>query len=239
VAVRRPDFPLTTKRLRQGIEETVMSKVGRLSALALALAAATPGNAFLYWTHPAFTGTPVTGDEPGIALPLLNANPKEKLANLVWSMRAGLNVAALQCQFAPILHTVDNYNVMLRQHGDELKATQATLFAYFKRTTGKTWQTAFDQYTTRTYNGFSTMHAQMGFCETAADIGRDVLSRRAGQLNLVATTRMRELRNSLVPIGDAGLVMGSYSAMLPAPMVIPVCYDKKGREKACKVPKAS
>ena len=208
----------------------------RLPVLALMLAVATPGDACLFWTHPAFSGAPVIGDEPGITLPLDKANPKEKLANLVWSLRAGLNVAALQCQFAPILHTVDNYNVILRQHADELKATQATLFAYFKRTAGKTWQTAFDQYTTRTYNGFSTMHAQLGFCETAADIGRDVLGHRAGQLNLVATARMRELRNSLVPIGDAGLVMGAYGAMLPAPTIIP-CQDKKGREKPCKVPK--
>jgi len=206
----------------------------RLAALTLALAAATPGNAFLYWTHPAFSGTPVTGDEPGVALPLLGANPKEKLANLVWSLRAGLNVAALQCQFSPILKTVSNYNGMLRQHGDELKATQATLLAYFKRTAGKNWQNAFDQYTTRTYNGFSTMHAQMGFCETAADIGRDALGQRSGQLNQLATVRMRELRNSLVPIGDAGLVMPQYSAMLPTGSVMAVCYDKKGREKACK-----
>ncbi len=210
----------------------------RLPALAIMLAVATPGDAFLYWTHPAFSGAPVIGDEPGIAIPLDNANPKEKLANLVWSLRAGLNVAALQCQFAPILHTVDNYNVLIRQHSDELKATQATLLAYFKRTASKTWQTAFDQYTTRTYNGFSTMHAQLGFCETAADIGRDVLGRRTGQLNLVATARMRELRNSLVPIGDAGLVMGAYGAMLPSPMVMR-CYDKKGREIVCKVPKGT
>jgi hypothetical protein len=28
--------------------------------------------------------------------------------------------------------------------------------------------------------------------------------------------------------------MGSYSALLPTERVIPLCYDKKGREKACK-----
>ena len=217
-----------------------MLNFGRLGALVLALAAAAPSQAFLYWTHPPFAGEPVNGDEQGIVLQLPNATPKEKLANIVWTTRAGLNVAALQCQFAPILHTVANYNVLLRQHADELKATQATLFAYFKRTAGKTWQTAFDQYTTRTYNGFSTLHAQLGFCEAAADVGRDALSRRAGQLNVTATTRLRELRASLVPAGDAGLVINADTSRIAAPNdPQPVCYDKKGREKACKPLKGS
>jgi len=212
-----------------------MLKVGRLIAPALAFLTAAPSQAFLYWSHPPFAGAPVTGDEPGVVLALPDATPKEKIANVVWTTRAGLNVAALQCQFAPILGTVRNYNVLLRQHANELKTTQATLMAYFKRKSGKTWQTAFDQYTTRTYNGFSTMHAQLGFCDTAAEVGRDALGRRAGDLNLTATTRLRELRASLVPVGDTGLVINPDVSWITGPTdPQPVCYNKKGREIVCK-----
>ena len=36
--------------------------------------------------------------------------PAEYRAHLLWNLRSGLNVAALQCQFSPYLRTVDNYN---------------------------------------------------------------------------------------------------------------------------------
>lgn len=212
-----------------------MRVIGRLAALATALAATAPGQAYLYWTRPAVNTAPVTGDEPGIAIDLPKATPKEKLANVLWATRAGLNVAALQCQFAPILSTVKNYNALLHQHGDELKATQATLLAYFKRTSGKTWQTAFDQYTTRTYNGFSTLHGQLSFCDTAGEVGRDALSRKIGAFNMTATNRLRELRTSLLPVGDSGLVYSVDTSWIPIlSNVVPTCYDKKGREKVCK-----
>src|SRR3954469_2193079 len=111
-------------------------------------AVAPPAHAYLYWSKLPVAGTPATGDDASLVIPLKNATPKELQANLVWTMRAGLNVAALQCQFAPSLRTVDNYNNMLHQHGVELATTYATLGAYFKRTLPKNWTTAFDQYTT-------------------------------------------------------------------------------------------
>jgi hypothetical protein len=41
------------------------------------------------------------------------ATPDEIRAHLLWNMRSGLNVAALQCQFSPPLMTVRNYNSLL------------------------------------------------------------------------------------------------------------------------------
>src|SRR5205823_846125 len=120
--------------------------------------------AYLFWSRPSLVGAPASGGETGITLPMPGAQPAELAANLVWTMRAGLNVAALQCQFAPTLRTVENYNNMLRQHAAELQTTYATLSAYFKRTAGKNWNTALDQYTTRTYNSFSTLRAQLIYC---------------------------------------------------------------------------
>ena len=164
---------------------------------------------------------------------MVGANPVEVKANLLWAMRAGLNVAALQCQFAPGLRTVDNYNALLNQHKAELQKAYAAISAYFKRTGGKTWQTKLDQYTTRTYNGFSTLRAQLTFCETAAAIGYEAQGTPLGKLTTLAVNRMREFRNSLIPVRDAGLYMSS-TPVADAGLAPLGCVDKKGRAIACK-----
>ncbi len=207
--------------------------------LGLALGALTPANAYLYWGKLPLAGAPAEGNDPKIVLPLNGANAKEMQANLIWTMRAGLNVAALQCQFAPSLGTVANYNNMLRQHAIELQSTYATLGAYFKRTLPKTWSTALDQYTTRTYNSFSTLKAQLSFCETAASIGEETLARPKGQLGAIAISRLREFRNSLTPIGDSGFSGNrpELSVTTPSDLDDVPCYDKKGRLIDCKTRK--
>lgn len=192
-----------------------------------------PAEAYLYWTRPALAGAPVVGGEPGITLPMPDAQPKELQANLIWTLRAGLNVAALQCQFAPALRTVDYYNNMLRQHAAELQATYATLGAYFKRTAGKTWQTALDSYTTRTYNSFSTLRAQLSFCEVASSIGQETMAESRGHLGQIAAERLREFRNSLTPVGDQAFAMREPDVTLE-PITDPRCYNKKGKEIPCK-----
>lgn len=200
---------------------------GFVAFVAAAASAVTPASAALFWMTPDFSGSPVTGAEPGIGLAMPGATDKELQAHLIWNMRAGLNVAALQCQFSPTLLTVRNYNDLLRQHSAELTAAYTTISGYFKRTGGKTWQTLLDQYTTRTYNGFSTLHAQLGFCETAGSIGREALYRPKGSLHLTAKARMREFRNSLVPIGDALFGRVTLLGARTLPPLNQDCWDKK------------
>jgi hypothetical protein len=204
--------------------------------IGLALGALSPANAYLYWGKLPVAGAPASGDDPTIVARLNGATAKELQANLIWTMRAGLNVAALQCQFAPSLGTVTNYNNLLRQHAVELQATYAALSTYFKRTSPKTWQTALDQYTTRTYNSFSTLQAQRSFCEVASAIGQETLERPKGELGKIATSRLREFRNSLTPIGDAGFSAArpELSVATPDDLGNIPCYDKKGRLKPCK-----
>jgi hypothetical protein len=210
-------------------------RIGAAVAGAIVLTSvASPGHAYLYWTRPDFSGAPVRGDEPGIALPLPGATPTEIRANLVWTMRAALNVAALQCQFAPPLMTVRNYNSVLSQHAAELNAAYKTVGNYFKRTLKRNWQRPFDEYSTRTYNGLSTMHAQIGFCETAGKVGRLALGARKGSLHEIATGSMREIRNSLVPTGDSFFAV---RALVPSAAIPPLedkCWDRKGNiRKKC------
>jgi hypothetical protein len=205
-----------------------------LAASATALLPAAGPAQFLYWQHPpALNGAPVTGEEPGIDEALPGAKPAEVDANLLWTMRGGLNVAALQCGFAPGLLTSRYYNEILHYHAAELKKAYGTLSAYFKRTGGKAWQNALDQYNTRSYNSFSTLQAQVGFCETAAAIDREAMTRGQGQLILTAKARMRELRNSLKPVGDNGLDRFNVAAPLPVTTPPIVCVDKKDRVIDC------
>lgn len=205
-----------------------------------ACAASAPVSAALFWVPPDFSGERVKGDEPGLGTPLPGATAKELQAHLIWNMRAGLNVAALQCQFAPALMTVRNYNDLLLQHAAELNGAYTTLNAYFKRTGGKAWQNLFDQYTTRTYNGFSTLHAQLGFCETAASIGREAIERRKGALYITAETRMREFRNSLVPQGDRLFGRVSYLNARQLPSLDQQCWTKNDLLlKRCALPETS
>jgi hypothetical protein len=208
--------------------------VGALGLVALTAGSlATPASAYLFWRSPQLQGAPVVGDEPGLLVPLEGATPKEVRANLLWGLRAGLNVAALQCQFAPALLTVSNYNALLKNHTAELADNYQTLMAYFKRKNPKGWQTALDQFSTRTYNGFSTFHGQLEFCETASSIGREALGQKRGELMTLAATRMRELRNSLSPAGDMVFALGTNS-IVASPLPPIGCTDKKGRTIACR-----
>ena len=94
--------------------------LGFAAFVATVASTTSPVSAALFWMPPDFSGAPVAGGEPGIGLPLPGATSKELLAHLIWNMRAGLNVAALQCQFSPSLMTVRNYNDLLFLKGSEL-----------------------------------------------------------------------------------------------------------------------
>ncbi len=197
----------------------------------LAYAAAAPAQLFVQ--PPNFIGGPVSGSEPGLGLPLPGATPEEYSAALIWNMRAGLNVAALQCQSMKMVDAVDNYNSMLNNHGAELRPAYDRLVGYFKRTIpGPKGMKAFDDYNTKTYNGFSTLHAQLGFCQTAASIGRDVLFAPRGGLAAVAQGRMRELRNSLVPASDMFFATRTFHQSVAQLSPYDAdCYDKRGAIK--------
>ena len=203
------------------------------------LAAAMPAaaSAQLFVNDPNFQKGPIDPSDPLVGLPLPGATTSEYRAHLLWNMRAGLNVAALQCQFSPYLRAVDNYNGILAHHAKELAEAYTVMNGYFKRVQGSApkGQKAFDDYTTITYNNWSTLQAQLGFCQTASDIAKEALLRPKGQLFQTAATRMRELRNSLTPAYDRLLIYNPHHIRQPdLPPLDPTCYDKKDRlRKRC------
>jgi hypothetical protein len=187
-------------------------------------------SAQLYLTKPDLKAGPIEPSDPLVGLPIPGATPAEYRADLLWNFRAGLNVAALQCQFSPFLRAAANYNAFLSDHSEELASAYTALNAYFKRRDGPVQgPKAFDEYSTQTYNNFSTLQAQIGFCQTAGDVMKAALATPKGQLVDLATQRMRELRNSLVPAIDVSSAPNNpYAiALQPIPSMADQCWDKK------------
>ena len=213
---------------------TIMKSVRNIVAIALAaagfLASTGIANDQIFLKSPDFSGAPVTGGEAGVLSPLPGAKPEELHAGLVWSLRAALNVAALQCQFEPSLLTLNQYNYLIKDRAGEFTKAYNTLNGYFKRTnkTPKAAQMAIDQYGTRTYLGFSTVQGQLGFCLTASRVGRAALFAPSNGMGDIASRRMRELRNSMIPMGEqqfSRFLMPPYQAKRVT--YDPKCWDKK------------
>lgn len=153
----------------------------------------------------------------------------EARADLIWQMRAALNVAALQCQFSPFLATVPTYNALLRQHSDELAHAFKTMNSYFVRMQGpRIGPRGFDTYATRTNQGWATFDAQLNFCEVAAMVGRRALAVPKGEFGQFAAAEMPLLKESLKAHWNTPLRIASYSyapmSELPDP-----CAGKNAR----------
>lgn len=181
--------------------------------------------------------TPVPASAAAAALPrgvmppvvMREMTPAEARAHQVWSLRAALNVAALQCQFSPFLRTVKNYNQMLPHHSAELASALKTINAHFVRHDGaKTARQTFDQYTTRTYNSFSTLEGQRSFCQKASEVGWDALDAKKGSYADLASARLSEIRQAMIPTTDP-LLLVTLDWITTPPIVNP-CLDRKGRQ---------
>lgn len=83
-----------------------MSRLGKsVLFLATTVAFIPPPRRSSFWSNLSSRG-PLETAEAGFAPPLTKATSDEERANVAWAMRAGLNVAALLCQFSPLLRTV-------------------------------------------------------------------------------------------------------------------------------------
>lgn len=168
-------------------------------------------------TVPARPPAPTT---PGIMVPkaimLAKTTPAEARAHAVWTLRAALNVAALQCQYSPFLRSVDNYNQMLKKHGNELTAAQTMMIGYFMRTQKRGGMAAFDRYNTRSYNSFSTLDAQYNFCWAAGQAGLELRVGEVGGMARMAEVMVLDVRTAL------GLVPAAAGLNVPPLPLLPI-----------------
>ena len=166
---------------------------------------------------------PVRSTPTGLMTPkavvLRATTPAEAEANAIWSTRAALNVAALQCQFSPFLATVRNYNDFLRQHGEELDRARLAMTAHFRRYDGAQAQNSFDRYTTQTYNSYSTLDAQLEFCDEASVAGRVVLTVPKGRLGATASGIRDKVRAALVPVDPHAFLTPVTLSTAPLPEI--------------------
>lgn len=214
-----------------------ISKTWLRAAAAAAFLMALPGTAHaqLFFTDPEVERGPTEVTDPVITASLPGATAAEARAGMVWMLRSALNVAALQCQFSPYLRTVDNYNATLDHHSGELASAYTTLGNYFRRTLGaRAGQSRFDVWSTAMYQEFSSLVGQMGFCQTASNVGKEALSRRKGQFYEVARDRLREIRSSLRSARDR-IASGAPVRLEQVPasaFAAPDCSRLRGRELA-------
>lgn len=208
----------------------------RMAAAAIAIALPAAAQAQLFFTDPNFERGTVEPGDPVIGIALPGANQAELRAGLLWNLRAGLNVSALQCQFSRYLRSVDNYNAILDHHSEELAAAYSTLEGYFRRNAAnqRAGQREFDLWNTTTYQNFSSLYGQIGFCQVAADVAKHALAQPKGRLYDVARNRIREMRSALRPSGDRLFSeVPALSALQPLPYTLfsgPSCAGLRGRE---------
>ena len=225
---------------------SVKRPIGLAAVLASLLVGAAPGSAQFYFKPHQYTDAPTKGDEPGIMVAMPGATADEYRAGLTWTLRSALNVAALQCQFEPLLNSVATYNAILKDHDAEFDKAQLTLQKYYARMPGagratagkgsKPGQAGFDQFGTRTYSAFSAVSGQLGFCQTAAGVAREALFAPRGSFADLAEKRVRLLRNSVSGSYADEALPGTEQVDHPTmPRLDPQCYNKKGEwvEKKC------
>jgi hypothetical protein len=211
-----------------------VKRAGKALGVALLFVAAGPLAAQVLLYPTTYPTGPMEPTDPAAGIQLPSATPAEARAGMVWNLRSGLNVAALSCQFSPYLRTVDNYNGILAHHSRELAAAYTALEGYFRRIHGpRNGPRRFDDYSTQTYNNFSTFQAQYGFCQTAARISKEALSRRKGDLHLLAAARLRELRNSLRPAFEAYTFTRMPVRVSPISLVVDCRQLPRRERRAC------
>jgi hypothetical protein len=200
-----------------------MKKAILAISIGMAGLSATPASAQLFWLPPDFSAPVATGLEAGLGTTLPGATDVEQRAAIAWNMRSGLNVAALQCGFAPTLRTLENYNGILKNHNAELSAAFNTLSQYFKRTakTPQLGQKALDSFGTKTYTSFSAVDSQLEFCNTAGRVGTSGLFTPRGSFTTFAMERVRELRGAMVRKGEQ-----QFKRPVATPVYVPSMSEK-------------
>lgn len=99
--------------------------------------------------------------------------------DLVWSVRSGLNVAALQCRNADLTR---DYNLFLKRHASMLAAAYAAQEQRFRSQFAAGWQTQLDAALTRQFNMYVLLPDTQAFCRWATALAADLAQRGPEEL---------------------------------------------------------
>lgn len=206
-----------------------------------AVVGAAPLSAQVFYAPPPVPAQLMTTLDPAFDPAMPGATPAEERAVLVWSLRQGLLLGALQCHTQhPTLLTTSHYNTLLTNHAAELSSAFNTISGYFKRTQkgAKAAQDALDRFATRMTTSYSTVQGQQSFCHTAGWVGRRAIFAPRGLLSQVAIEHLGALRNSLKGAGEQQFRIPRVHVGLPItplPSLDPKCWTKRNtfNEKKC------
>jgi hypothetical protein len=116
--------------------------------------------------------------------------PRAGGSEAVWSLRAGLNVAALSCRGRGRPPVAGEYARMLTRHRDLLATA-------YRREQERQGTRAFDRQQTRIYNTFANQASPVRFCGTANAVAHRVNGLDSAAFTLAAPRMLGELRASL------------------------------------------
>lgn len=165
-----------------------MRQFARAALTALALSTLLGGCGLLR-KHVAVTRPapqPVRPATPQVAIEPARGETSE----IVWNLRAGLNVAALSCRGTQRRPVADDYARLLARHRDLLAAA-------YRQEQVRQGVTAFDRQQTRVYNGFANQASPAQFCQAAASVAQRANGLQSAALVTAAPRLLGELRASL------------------------------------------
>jgi len=108
----------------------------------------------------------------------------------VWTLRAGLNVAALSCRGGERREVAGEYARLLALHA-------AVLATAYRQEQARQGMSAFDSQQTRLYNGFANQASPAYFCDAAASVAQRANGLQSAALVEAAPQLVWELRASL------------------------------------------
>lgn len=113
-------------------------------------------------------------------------------AATIWHLRAGLNVAVLQC-VKPGDPAEAGYNAFLAAHKADLSAAFKALESEYRGRAGAQWQDAFDDSMTRLYNFYAQPPARTAFCAAAEPLVAQAAATTAATLPAFAPAALAVL----------------------------------------------
>jgi hypothetical protein len=175
------------KTMRATARHRHRAALGSLAAAGLVLAACSSGGG----PRPTAGVTPVAPAAPPPREEAILDGPGEAAtAEMIWSLRGGLNVAALQCGNRSL---ADSYNEILRKHRSILNEAYAAEQARYGRLHGRAGVARHDADMTRLYNRFANLPNRARYCGDAARLAAELLSLPSDRLPAVARRALARL----------------------------------------------
>jgi hypothetical protein len=115
-----------------------------------------------------------------------SVNRKISPSQIVWNLRSGFNVAALNCSRTDFPEITDGYRAFLRIHARGLAAANRSVDAEFRARYGARFVAPREKYMTEVYNHFALPMTVNDFCKAVSVVSAEAASVPVTQLQAFA-----------------------------------------------------